>query len=80
MRAATLAGLLAGCHRPLLLINGDEDRLAPPSEYRRIAAEAPMAELLLVPGGNHCATDHPHEHTAYAGDWMREQLGGQRGK
>jgi pimeloyl-ACP methyl ester carboxylesterase len=38
---------------PLLLIHGERDALIPPSHSDRLAAQAPQARVLKVPGAGH---------------------------
>ena len=40
---------------PILLVASAEDRLTPPGHARRMAAAAPRAQLLLLPGSAHPA-------------------------
>jgi 2,6-dihydroxypseudooxynicotine hydrolase len=60
---------------PLLVIQGGKDRLVPPAQGRRIAAEAGnKAELWLFEDGNHVCNNIPYKHRPQQADWMRKQL------
>lgn len=59
---------------PLLVIQGRHDRLVPPEQGERIAAEAPTAELWLFEDGNHVCNNIPYKHRPQQADWMREKL------
>jgi 2,6-dihydroxypseudooxynicotine hydrolase len=61
---------------PLLVIFGKLDRLIPWEHAARTAAEAPRAELVLYPDGNHVCNNLPYRYRPLAADWMREQLDG----
>lgn len=63
---------------PLLVIQGRRDRLVPPEQGERIAAEAPTAELWLFEDGNHVCNNIPYKHRPQQADWMREKLSGAR--
>ena len=54
---------------PVLLIHGEDDRFVPCEMSREIAANAPDAELLVVPGAGHalsCMVDAPRYSRAVA--------------
>jgi 2,6-dihydroxypseudooxynicotine hydrolase len=70
----TLAGVLKDVTCPMLVIHGGRDRLFPPEQAERIAREAPNAELLLYPEGNHVCNNIPYKYRPAMADWMREQL------
>ncbi|WP_158509698.1 alpha/beta fold hydrolase [Limnochorda pilosa] len=46
-------GLLAGLRVPARVLVGGEDRVTPPKEAGRLAAQVPGAELRVVPGRGH---------------------------
>jgi len=62
--------------RPLLVVHGARDRLLPAHHAERLAAEAPGAQLLMYPDGNHGVTNHPYESRSYMADWLAAQLKG----
>lgn len=73
-RAMTLEGVAGRIRSPLLLVFGDADRLASVDGQQRLQAEAPAAELWLIPGGNHGVTNFPYLHVGPAADWLRARL------
>ena len=70
----TLSGVLAKVTQPLLVIFGKQDRLIPFQQAERVAAEAPNAELVMYPEGNHVCNNIPYKYRPLAGDWMAERL------
>ncbi|HEX2850125.1 MAG TPA: alpha/beta hydrolase, partial [Acidimicrobiales bacterium] len=40
---------------PVLVVTGDDDRIVPVADSRRVAAALPAAELVVVPECGHCA-------------------------
>ncbi|MGH9109528.1 MAG: alpha/beta hydrolase family protein [Acidimicrobiales bacterium] len=60
---------------PLLVVHGGLDRIVPASHAERLAAEAPGAELLMYPDGNHGVTNHAFESRSAAADWLADRLG-----
>lgn len=44
---------IATIDRPILVVHGDADRVVSVSHGKRLAAAAPRAELMIVPGGEH---------------------------
>jgi 2,6-dihydroxypseudooxynicotine hydrolase len=60
--------------QPMLIIFGKLDRLIPWQQAERLAAEAPNAELVMYPDGNHVCNNLPYKYRPLVGDWMREQL------
>jgi fermentation-respiration switch protein FrsA (DUF1100 family) len=58
----------------MLVVHGGQDRLVPAYHAERLAAEAPGAELLLFPGGNHGVTDHAFESRSRIADWLAAHL------
>ena len=54
----SLDGVLPKVAQPLLVIAGRQDRLIPPEQAERVAAEAPNAELVMYADGNH-VQQHP---------------------
>jgi 2,6-dihydroxypseudooxynicotine hydrolase len=70
----TLDGVLPKVMQPLLVIFGRLDRLIPYQQAERVAAEAPNAELVMYPEGNHVCNNIPYRYRPLAADWMAERL------
>jgi len=70
----TLEDVLPRVTQPLLVIFGKQDRLIPYEQAERVAAEAPNAELVMYPDGNHVCNNIPYKYRPLAGDWMGERL------
>jgi 5-aminopentanamidase len=60
---------------PLLVVHGGADRLIPVSHAERLAREAPGAELLVYPEGNHGVTNRAFESRSRIADWLAARLG-----
>ncbi|MGH7001953.1 MAG: alpha/beta hydrolase family protein, partial [Stellaceae bacterium] len=76
--AATLS-LEGVAHRiecPIFIVSGRLDRIVPPEEAERLAAEVKgPCELLIIPDGNHVANNRPYRYRPQTADWMAERLG-----
>jgi 2,6-dihydroxypseudooxynicotine hydrolase len=70
----TLSGVLPRLTQPLLVIFGKLDRLIPFEQAERVAAEAPNAELVMYPEGNHVCNNIPYKYRPLAADWLAERL------
>jgi 2,6-dihydroxypseudooxynicotine hydrolase len=70
----TLEQAAARITRPLLVAHGGRDRLIPAYHAERLAREAPGAELLLYPDGNHGLTNHAFESRSRMADWLAARL------
>lgn len=70
----SLAGVAEQITQPMLVIFGKLDRLIPWQQAERLAAEAPNAELVMYPDGNHVCNNIPYRYRPLVGDWMSEQL------
>jgi 2,6-dihydroxypseudooxynicotine hydrolase len=70
----TLGGVLPKVTQPLLVIFGKQDRLIPFEQAERVAAEAPNAELVMYPEGNHVCNNVPYRYRPLAADWTAERL------
>lgn len=70
----TLEGVLPKVAQPFLVIFGKRDRLFGYEQAERVAAEAPNAELVMYPDGNHVCNNIPYRYRPLAGDWMAERL------
>jgi pimeloyl-ACP methyl ester carboxylesterase len=64
--------LLPEIRVPALVIAGDIDTFTPPDLSRKMAADIPGAELLVVTGGSHTA---PLEHPELVGSVLEDFLG-----
>jgi dienelactone hydrolase len=73
-RALDLAPVLPRLRQPLLVIFGRLDRLIPFTHAERVAAEAPNAELVMFPDGNHVCNNLPYRSQPLAADWIWERL------
>ncbi|MDR7484678.1 MAG: alpha/beta fold hydrolase [Armatimonadota bacterium] len=73
-RRLTLEGVLGRLRQPLLVVSGKLDRLIPWQHAERTAAQAPQAELVLYPEGNHVCNNVPYKYRPLVADWMRERL------
>lgn len=74
----TLEGVIGNLVSPLLVIFGRMDRLVPYQQAERVVAEAPNARLVMFEEGNHVCNNLPYRYQPLAGDWMAEQLSGER--
>lgn len=72
----SLAHVLPRLRQPLLVVFGKLDRLIPWEHAERVAAEAPHAELVMYPDGNHVCNNIPYKYRPLVGDWVRERLAG----
>jgi dipeptidyl aminopeptidase/acylaminoacyl peptidase len=71
-----LHGVMKRVACPLLIIMGRLDRLFPPEDAERMAAEAGGApELWLFEEGNHACNNIPYKYRPQQADWMRSKLG-----
>jgi len=73
-RRLTLDGVLSRVKQPLLVVFGRLDRLIPWQDAERVAAEAPRAELVMYPEGNHVCNNIPYKYRPLVADWMKERL------
>ncbi|MDI6772728.1 MAG: alpha/beta fold hydrolase [bacterium] len=69
-----LSGVLPHLSQPLLVVFGKLDRLIPWQHAERVAAEAPNAELVIYPEGNHVCNNIPYKYRPLVADWMKEKL------
>ena len=75
-QALSLAGIAGRIRCPLFVIAGGLDRLCPPEDARRLAAETRgPVELLVIEDGNHVAHNRYYKYRGKAADWMARQLG-----
>jgi 2,6-dihydroxypseudooxynicotine hydrolase len=73
LKQFNLQGIAEKVHSPLLVIHGGKDRLVPPEQGKRIAAES-GAELWFFEDGNHVCNNIPYKHRPQQADWMRGKL------
>jgi 2,6-dihydroxypseudooxynicotine hydrolase len=72
----SLAGVASRIDCPLFVIAGGLDRLCPPADAQRLAAQARgPVELLVIEDGNHVAHNRFYKYRARSADWMARQLG-----
>ena len=71
----TLAGATANIHCHFLIIFGKKDRLFPPDDSERAAAEVANAELWMFDEGNHVLNNMPYKYRPQQADWLRKNLG-----
>jgi 2,6-dihydroxypseudooxynicotine hydrolase len=75
-KTLTLAGAAANITCPIYIVAGELDRLTPPANAERIAAEVSGAKVLqIVKGGNHVVNNRRYMYQTQAADWMAQQLG-----
>ena len=73
-QALSLEGVLGNLTQPFLVIHGARDRLFPPAQAERIAAEAPHATLVMFPEGNHVCNNIAYRYRPLMADWMAGAL------
>ncbi len=74
--ALCLDGVADKIECPLFVVAGGLDRLCPPEDARKLAAQARgPVELLVIPDGNHVAHNRFYRYRAQSADWMARQLG-----
>jgi pimeloyl-ACP methyl ester carboxylesterase len=69
-----LAGVAERVEQPALLVTGKLDRLIPWESTKRVADEAPNAELVVYEEGNHVCNNVAYRYRPLLADWLREQL------
>jgi 2,6-dihydroxypseudooxynicotine hydrolase len=72
--ALDLGDALPRISQPFLVVFGKLDRLIPWQQAERVAAEAPHAELVMYPDGNHVCNNIPYKYRPLVADWMQERL------
>jgi len=74
--ALSLKGVAHKIECPIFIVSGRLDRIVPPEEAERLAAEVKgPCQLLIIPDGNHVANNRPYRYRPQTADWMAEQLG-----
>lgn len=76
LRASTLEGVIQRLDRPLLVVHGERDTLAPVAGARRIYDEASTRDKawVLYPEGNHVCNNIPHLYRPLMADWLADRL------
>ncbi len=75
LAAFNLQSVMEKIRCPLLIIMGRLDRLVPPADAERMAAEAhDVAELWMFEDGNHVCNNIIYKHRPQQADWMRSKL------
>ena len=76
LEAFNLQGVMGKVTIPLLVIMGRRDRLIPPADAEKMAAEAGReVELWMFEDGNHVNNNIVYKHRPQQADWMRKKLG-----
>jgi 2,6-dihydroxypseudooxynicotine hydrolase len=70
----SLTDALPRVRQPFLVVSGKQDRLIPPQQAERVAAEAPNATLVMYPEGTHVCNNIPYKYRPLVADWMVERL------
>lgn len=75
LEAFNLQGVIGKVTIPLLVIMGRRDRLTPPADAEKMAAEAGgEVELWMFEDGNHVNNNIVYKHRPQQADWMRKKL------
>lgn len=74
LRALSLTKLYPTIPIPILAINGDNDTLVSTQDTIDLAEGAPLGELLLYPGDDHCAMGHYTEWLDASTEWLHDKL------
>jgi dipeptidyl aminopeptidase/acylaminoacyl peptidase len=75
-RTLTLAAVAMRISCPIYIVAGELDRLTPPDNAERIAAEVSgPCVLSIVKGGNHVVNNRRYAYQTQAADWMAHELG-----
>jgi dipeptidyl aminopeptidase/acylaminoacyl peptidase len=76
----SLEGAAEKIECPLFVIAAGLDRLCPPQDAQRLAAEARgEVQLLVIEDGNHVAHNRFYKYRAKSADWMARQLAAPQG-
>ena len=74
-KTLTLEGAAMNIACPIYIVAGELDRLTPPANAERIAAEVSGPKVLqIVKGGNHVVNNRRYMYQTQAADWMAQQL------
>jgi pimeloyl-ACP methyl ester carboxylesterase len=67
----TVSERLGEVTQPVLLLTGDQDRLVPPADTRKVAEQLPNASLVVFPGCGHVPQEEcPTELWRVVDDWL----------
>ncbi len=71
----SLKGIAEKIDTPIYLVAGGLDRLTPPEDYEKLAAEIKgPKQLLVIADGNHVAHNRPYLYRPQTADWMAQHL------
>lgn len=75
LAASTLEGVVQHMTRPLLVVHGARDQIAPVENARQIYDRAPgPKEWVLYPEGNHVCNNIPHRYRPPVADWLLDRV------
>jgi 2,6-dihydroxypseudooxynicotine hydrolase len=75
-KTLTLRGVAGNIACPIYIVAGELDRLTPPENAERIAAEVSGPKVLdIIKGGNHVVNNRRYMYQTQSADWMAIQLG-----
>ncbi len=75
-RTLTLEGAAMNITCPIYIVAGELDRLTPPANAQRIAAEVSGPKVLdIIKGGNHVVNNRRYMYQTQSADWLTRQLG-----
>jgi len=79
-KTLTLKGVAKNITCPIYIVAGELDRLTPPANAERIAAEVSGPKVLeIVKGGNHVVNNRRYMYQTQCADWIAVQLGVAKG-
>lgn len=74
-RTLTLEGAAMNITCPIYIVGGELDRLTPPDNAERIAAEVAGPQVLkIIKGGNHVVNNRRYMYQSQSADWMSREL------
>lgn len=74
-KTLTLEGVAKNITCPIYIVAGELDRLTPPANAQRIAAEVSGPKVLdIIKGGNHVVNNRRYMYQTQSADWMAQQL------
>ena len=74
-KTLTLVGVAKNITCPIYIVAGGLDRITPPEEANRLAAEVSGPKVVsVVEDGNHVCHNRPYKVRPQTADWMAEQL------
>jgi 2,6-dihydroxypseudooxynicotine hydrolase len=74
-KTLSLEGVAKNITCPIFVVGGEFDKLTPPHNAERIAAEVSgPCRLLIVKGGNHVANNRRYMFQTQTADWMADIL------